>query len=85
LKVDRYVKDLIKKLDSLSGRDGYNDGNIGIVKDDDYYIERGTEPPRFAAYRETRAKKSNVSGLKVIWKATCHVRSSDYRPPLIFT
>jgi hypothetical protein len=54
LKVDRYVKDLFKKLDSLSGIDGYSDGNNGIVKDDDYYIERGTDPPRFAAYREAR-------------------------------
>lgn len=64
MKVDRNVKDLFKKLESLSGSDGYNDGNNGIVKDDDYYIERGTEPPRFAAYREARAKKCNVSGHK---------------------
>jgi hypothetical protein len=65
LKVDRYVKDLFKRLEILSGSDGYNDGNDGIVKDnDDYYIERGMEPPRFAVYREARAKKCNVSGHK---------------------
>ena len=57
MKVDRYAKDLFKRLDSLSN------GNDQIY-DDDYYIEIGSEPPRFADYREQRAKVTDAFGNK---------------------
>ena len=59
MKVDRYVKDLFKKLDNCNFSSG-NDNEY----DDDYYLEQGSEPPRFAEYREARAKITDVFGNK---------------------
>jgi hypothetical protein len=73
MKVDKYAKDVFKKLDGFSSSDGGNghhhnngDNNNGIIiiKDDDYYYERGLEPPRFAYYRYKRAKKCDAWGNK---------------------
>ena len=59
MKVDRYVKDLFQKLDNCNFSSG-NDNEY----DDDYYLEQGSEPPRFAEYREARAKITDVFGNK---------------------
>ena len=56
---------MFKRLDSLS------DGN-GHIYDDDYYIEIGSEPPRFADYRGARAKITNAFGDKTfedVWES----------------
>jgi hypothetical protein len=54
LKIDRYVKDLYKRLD-----DDNNERIIIPIKDydDDYYIEINSEPPRFAYYRHVRVEQ----------------------------
>ena len=59
MKIDKYVKNLSNKLDSFSYGNNGNapNGIIDTKDDDDYYIEIGSEPPRFAGYRAARAKK----------------------------
>ncbi|HEY7572785.1 MAG TPA: hypothetical protein VH796_15585 [Nitrososphaeraceae archaeon] len=42
MKIDRYIKDLSKKLDDFSNGNG-----IERIKDDEYYIARGEPPPWF--------------------------------------
>ena len=59
MKIDKYVKDLSKRLDSRfpdigNGNNDDNDGGGGIVKEDNYYLERRLEPPRFAYYKAAR-------------------------------
>jgi hypothetical protein len=72
LKIDKYVKDLSRRLDSFSGNDNNdnnNDNSYGLYKhDDDYYLDIGLEPPRFVYYRHIRAEK---------WKALVQ-KPSDY-------
>ena len=67
MKIDKHVKDLSKRLDSFSSGNGNNnedDDSYGLYKhDDDYYLDIGAEPPRFAYYRHIRTEK---------WKATGH-------------
>ena len=59
MKIDKYVKNLSKRLDSRFPSPDISNGNNeeveGIVKDDDYYLERRLEPPRFAYYKATRS------------------------------
>jgi hypothetical protein len=59
LKIDKHVKDLSRKLDIFSGNsNGHNDDTFGLYKhDDDYYLDIGLEPSRFAYYRRARAEK----------------------------
>ena len=60
MKADRYAKDLFKKLDGLSCENVHlssKHGRITIIHDDDYYLDRRTEPPRFEDYRAARCKK----------------------------
>jgi hypothetical protein len=63
LKIDKHVKDLSKKVDSYSNGNGHSNVNEIIIYDDDYYLDRGSRPPRFLAYRHARAEK---------WKALGH-------------
>jgi hypothetical protein len=59
LKADRCAKDLFKQLDNYN----FSNGN-GNEYDDDYYLEIGSEPPRFADYRAARAKITDAFGNK---------------------
>ena len=59
MKVDRYARDLFKKLEDYN----ISSGN-GNECDDDYYLEIGSEPPRFADYRAARAKITDAFGNK---------------------
>ena len=75
MKVDRYAKDLFKRLDSLSNGTGSNE------YDDDYYIEIGSEPPRFADYRLERAKITDAFGNKTfedVWDSITQDESDYY-------
>ena len=75
MKVDRYAKDLFKKLDNYN----ISSGN-GIEYDDDYYLEIGSEPPRFADYRAARAKITDAFGNKTyedVWVSITQ-DESDY-------
>jgi hypothetical protein len=47
LKIDRYVRDIIK---SLNNGNNNNNNNNEIIKDEEYYLDIGEEPPRFAYY-----------------------------------
>jgi len=74
LKVNSYAKDLFKRLDSLSN-------GIGHVYDDDYYLEIGSEPPRFADYRAARAKITDAFGNKTyedVWDSITQDESDYY-------
>jgi hypothetical protein len=64
LKIDRYIKDLSYKLNSFSNNGNGNNDD----KDDDYYLDIGSEPPRFLYYRHVRAQE---------WEALGH-KGSDY-------
>ena len=75
MKADRYAKDLFKKLDNYN----ISSGN-GIEYDDDYYLEIGSEPPRFADYRAARAKITDAFGNKTyedVWDSITQ-DESDY-------
>jgi hypothetical protein len=78
LKVDRYAKDLFKKLDDYnfsSGSGNYNE------YDDDYYIEIGSEPHRFGDYRAARAKITDAFGNKTyedVWDSITQDESNYY-------
>jgi hypothetical protein len=52
LKVDRYAKDLSKRIDNFSDCNGnYDDDSYGLTKhDDEYYLDRGSEPPRYTLH-----------------------------------
>jgi hypothetical protein len=62
LKIDKYIKDLSKKLDNFSNGNG-----LQIIKDDVYYIDREDTPPWFVyhdiAIRERREKAGRKLGL----------------------
>jgi hypothetical protein len=76
LKIDRYVKDLFKKLDNYNFSSG-NDNEY----DDDYYLEIGSEPPRFAEYRAARAKVTDAFGNKTyedVWDSITQDESDYY-------
>jgi len=56
LKVDRYAKDLSKKIDGFSNIDDINN-RLAKNKDDEYYLDIGSRPPRFLYYRHKRWEK----------------------------
>jgi len=81
LKVNSYAKDLFKRLDSLSN-------GIGHVYDDDYYLEIGSEPPRFADYRAARAKITDAFGNKTyedVWDSITQDESDYYLKMNLFS
>lgn len=51
MKIDRYVRNIFKRLDH-----NYDNDAI-IIRDDDYYLDRRSEPPRFAYYRHVRVEQ----------------------------
>jgi hypothetical protein len=76
LKADRYAKDLFKQLDNYNSSNG-NDNEY----DDDYYLEIGSEPPRFADYRAARAKITDAFGNKTyedVWDSITQDESDHY-------
>ena len=76
MKVDRYAKDLAKRLDNYDFSSG-NDNEY----DDDYYLEIGSEPPRFAEYRAARAKVTDAFGNKTyedVWDSITQDESDYY-------
>ncbi|HEY7569890.1 MAG TPA: hypothetical protein VH796_00850 [Nitrososphaeraceae archaeon] len=76
MKVDRYIKDLFKKLDEYNSPSS-NDSEY----DDDVYLEIGSEPPRFADYRAARAKTTDAFGHKTgedIWDNITQDESDYY-------
>ena len=75
MKADKYAKDLLKRLQSFSNGNGSNE------YDDDYYIEIGSEPPRFADYRAARAKITDAFGNKTfedVWDSITQDESDYY-------
>ena len=76
MKIDRYAKDLSKKLDNYN----FSSDN-GNEYDDDYYLEIESEPPRFAYYREARAKVTDVFGSETcedVWDSITQDESDYY-------
>ncbi|HEY7108274.1 MAG TPA: hypothetical protein VH415_02485 [Nitrososphaeraceae archaeon] len=74
MKADKYAKELSKKLED------YNFSNDSEY-DDDYYIEIGSEPPRFADYRAARAKITDAFGNKTyedVWDSITQDESDYY-------
>lgn len=66
MKIDKDLKDLANRLNFVvSSTKGNNDGNSSRlqIKDDEYYLSIGSEPPRFLYYGHVRAKE---------WKALGH-------------
>ena len=76
MKVDKYAKDLFKKLDDYYLSEG-NDNEY----DDEYYLEIGSEPPRFADYRAARVKITDAFGNKTcedVWDSITQDESDYY-------
>jgi hypothetical protein len=66
LKADRYAKDLFEKLrvsssSVSSSSTSHNDDQVTYKHDDEYYLGKGSEPPRFAYYRLGRLQKMDQS------------------------
>jgi hypothetical protein len=77
LKVDRYAKDLFKKLDDYN----FSSFNDNEYDDDDYYLEIGSEPPRFTDYRAARAEITDAFGNKTfedVWDSITQDESDYY-------
>ena len=74
MKIDKYIKDLSRRVEGLSNGNKGNGGNAGNYDhddsyglyrhDDEYYLDRGSEPPRFAYYRHIRAEEWKALGPK---------------------
>ena len=60
MKIDRYVKDISDRLDSAAAAAATNIDHY----DDQYYLDIGSEPPRFAYYRAARARLTDAFGNK---------------------
>ena len=58
LKVDKFVNNLFKKLDNSNNNGNGINSSSNNVKDDNYYLAIGSEPPRFAYYRHCRVNNS---------------------------
>ena len=63
MKIDKDIKSLWDKADNLANGNGLTD-EIIICDDDDYYLARGSEPPRFKYYKHVRAEKWRALGHK---------------------
>jgi hypothetical protein len=66
LKTDKFIKDISQRIDNISnngngncnGCSSNNDDEYKIDKyDDQYYLDIGSEPPRFAYYRHIRVEQ----------------------------
>jgi hypothetical protein len=68
LKIDRHLKDLTNRLNvvvsSTKGNNDDDDSSRPIIKDDEYYLSIGSEPPRFLYYGHVRAKEWEALGHK---------------------
>ena len=76
MKVDRYVKELFKKLYEYN----FSSGNVKEY-DDDYYLEIGSEPPRFADYRAAQVEITDAFGNKTgkdVWDSITQDESDYY-------
>jgi hypothetical protein len=76
LKIDRYIKDLFKKLEDYNFSNGNDNEN-----DDDYYLDIGSEPSRFGDYRGARAKITDAFGNKTyedVWDSITQDESDYY-------
>ena len=63
MKIDKQVRNISNKLDSISNNGNgkykhHEDGDDG----DEYYLSIDSEPPRFLYYRQVRAEKWEASG-----------------------
>lgn len=67
MKIDKSLRDLIGRLNVVSGSS--NDNNEITSRDDDYYLAIGLEPPRFAYYRQVRIERSNDKWRKKTFEA----------------
>ena len=72
MKIDKHIREPSRRLDTFSstGNNDDEDDNDGLYKHvDDYYLDIGSGPPRFAYYRHIRTEK---------WKASWPHGPSDY-------
>jgi len=63
LKIDKHLKDFAKRLSVISSIKD-NDDDSRLIKDDDYYLSVGSDPPRFAYYHHVRAQEWEALGHK---------------------
>lgn len=74
MKIDKHVRDISHRLDTISNRNGNGNGrdnnngddDYGTVTeyDDEYYLDIGQDPPRFFYYRYIRAEQWEALGHK---------------------
>lgn len=61
MKIDKHLKDFANRLSAISSIKG-NDDDSRLIKDDDYYLSVGSDPPRFAYYHHVRAQEWEALG-----------------------
>ena len=76
MKIDKHLKGLSDRLNAVSGS---SDDNNEITTDDDYYLAIGSEPPRFAYYRQVRIERSNDEWRKKTLEAAYDSITQDDR------
>ena len=71
MKIDKYIKDVSDRLDSISNNGNDHDNNSHKIDkyDDEYYLDQNRDPPRFYLYRQARGEK---------WQACEPHGMSDY-------
>ena len=77
MKIDRYVKDISDRLDSAAVASATNIDHY----DDQYYLDIGSEPPRFAYYRAACARLTDAFGNKTcedVWDCITQDESEYY-------
>ena len=78
MKIDRYIKDISDRLNSAAAAAA--GVNIDYY-DDQYYLEIGSEPPRFADYRAARSKITDAFANKTFedfWDSITQDESDYY-------
>ena len=74
MKIDKHLRDLSDRLNAVSGSS--NDNNE-ITRDDDYYLAIGSEPPRFAYYRQVRIDNPMTNGRRKHYEAVYESITQD--------
>jgi hypothetical protein len=75
LKTDKYIRDILDRLNAISNNnnsgngDGHDDGFKYYDDEDEYYLDVGSEPLRFAYYRHVRIQNSKDEYRKKSYEA----------------
>ena len=74
MKIDRYIKNISDRLDSIISNYGTDDYGLHRY-DDEYYLDTESEPPRFAYYRHVRVEKFEYAPEHIKCERLCSIKT----------